>query len=227
MATRTKFLKQLEDMEALLTRMGEKAAADVRAAGLAAAGDHGAETGILEGRKAAERLRSQLENLCLDTMLMQQPLVGEDLRFVSASFRIVSDLAQADAMTRDVAFIFSEMPDAPHGDLDTIFSEMSERAGSMIEESVAAFVNSDVARAREVIAADDAVDGLYDRAEAVIVELIRDGEPSPHSLPELLMVAKYFERIGDKAQHVTDWTFFRATGERILSGGDHAAPSEA
>ena len=80
MATRTKFLKQLEDMEALLTRMGEKAAADVRAAGLAAAGDHGAETGILEGRKAAERLRSQLENLCLDTMLMQQPLVGEDLR---------------------------------------------------------------------------------------------------------------------------------------------------
>ena len=223
MATRTKFLKQLADMESLLERFGEKAAADTRAAGLAATGDKGAETGILEGRKAAERLRSQLESLCLDTMLMQQPLVGEDLRFVSASFRIVSDLAQADSMTRDVAFIFSEMEGVPHGALDETFSAMSDRAADMVEQAVASFVHSDVARAREVIVADDEVDALYAAAEAKVVELIRSGEQTASSLPELLMVAKYFERIGDKAQRVADWTVFRATGERILSGGDPAA----
>lgn len=220
MATRTQFLKQLKDMESLVTRFGEKSAADVRAAGLAAAGDAGADAGIIEGRKAAERLRSQIEGICLDTMLMQQPLVGEDLRFVSATFRIVSDLAQIDSMTRDVAFIFSEMPaEAPH-DLADAFADMSARAAAMVEGAVSAFCGSDTKQARTVIDADDELDRLYAACEAKVVELIKAEQGCAASLPELLMVAKYFERIGDKAQRVADWTFFRATGERILSYGD-------
>ena len=215
MATRTKFLKQLDDMQALLGRLGDKAASDTRAAGLAAAGDKGAETGILEGRKAAERLRSQIESLCLDIMLMQQPLVGADLRFVSASFRIVSDLAQVDSMTRDVAFIFSEMPDGQREELGERFCAMSEYAATMVERAIEAFCASNEQEAQAVI-----------DAEARVVELIRAGEPSTASLPELLMVAKYFERIGDKAQHVADWTFFRTRGERMLTPGGHVIPSE-
>lgn len=226
MATRTKFLKQLDDMQALLGRLGDKAASDTRAAGLAAAGDKGAETGILEGRKAAERLRSQIESLCLDIMLMQQPLVGADLRFVSASFRIVSDLAQVDSMTRDVAFIFSEMPDGQREELGERFCAMSEYAATMVERAVEAFCASNEQEAQAVIDADDKLDADYAKAEARVVELIRAGEPSPASLPELLMVAKYFERIGDKAQHVADWTFFRTRGERMLTPGGHVIPSE-
>lgn len=203
-----------------------KAASDTRAAGLAAAGDHGAETGILEGRKAAERLRGQIEGLCLDIMLMQQPLVGEDLRFVSASFRIVSDLSQIDSMTRDVAFIFSEMPEGALDGLGERFGSMAERAAGMVERAVAAFCSSDEAAAHAVIDADDELDAAYAQVEARVVELIRTGDPSPASLPELLMVAKYFERIGDKAQHVSDWTFFRTRGERMLTPGGHVIPSE-
>ena len=226
MATRTEFLKQLKDMEALVTRFGEKSAADVRAAGLAARGDAGADAGIIEGRKAAERLRSQIEGICLDTMLMQQPLVGEDLRFVSATFRIVSDLAQIDSMTRDVAFIFSEMPADAAGDLSSSFQTMSERAAAMVEGAVGAFCGSDTRQARVVIDADDELDRLYAACEQKVVELIKSERPNPASLPELLMVAKYFERIGDKAQRIADWTFFRVSGERILSYGDGAARHE-
>ena len=226
MATRTEFLKQLKDMEALIMRFGEKSAADVRAAGLAATGDAGADAGIIEGRKAAERLRTQLEGICLDTMLLQQPLVGEDLRFVSATFRIVSDLAQIDSMTRDVAFIYSEMPaDAPT-ELGGNFQAMADRAAAMVEGAVAAFVGSDTVQARAVIDADDELDRLYTACEQEVVDLIKGGQGTAASLPELLMVAKYFERIGDKAQRVADWTFFRVSGERILSYGDAPSGSE-
>ena len=224
---RLEFTKQLKDMEALVTRFGEKASSDVRAAGLAATGDKGAEKGILEGRKAAERLRSNIESNCLDTMLLQQPLVGADLRFVSATFRIVSDLAQIDGMCRDVAFIESEMSKKASDRLSDTFMAMSVRAAAMVDASVEAFLASDEEGARKVIADDDELDRMYTEAEDIVVELIKAGKPSPKSLPELLMIAKYFERIGDHAQRIADWAVFRATGERILTAGDHSVDDEA
>lgn len=222
MATRVDFVKQLDDTEELVRRFGEKAAADVRAAGLAADGDRGAEKGILEGRKASERLRSEIENLCLDIMLLQQPLVGDDLRFVTSTFRIVSDIARIDSKTRDIAFIFSELPRKAASKLSDTFLAMSGRAASMVEKSIDAFCKADVEQARAVIYADDELDRMYAEAEEVVVKLIKAGKPSAKSLPELLMVAKYFERIGDQAQRIADWAVFRATGERILTVGDHS-----
>ena len=222
MATRIEFTKQLNDMESLVRRFGEKCAADVRAAGLAATGDKGAERGILEGRKAAERLRNNIESNCLDTMLLQQPLVGSDLRFVSATFRLVSDLAQIDSMTRDIAFILSELPKKATTKLADNFRAMSARTAAMVESSVNAFAASDVDKAHAVIADDDDLDRMYAEAQDIVVELIKAGKPSPRSLPELLMIAKYFERMGDHAQRIADWAVFRATGERILSVGDHS-----
>ena len=223
---RLEFTKQLNDMEALVRRFGDKASADVRAAGLAATGDKGAVSGILEGRKAAERLRSSIESNCLDMLLLQQPLIGDDLRFVSASFRMVSDLAHVDAMTRDVAFIYSELSKKASDRLADTFVAMSARAAGMLDGAVDAFLNKDEAKAREVIAADDELDRLYSEAVDVVVELIKAGKPSPKSLPELLMVAKYFERIGDHAQRIADWAVFRTTGERILTAGDHTLADE-
>ena len=223
MATRIEFTKQLKDMEDLVTRFGEKCSSDVRAAGLAATGDKGAEQGILEGRKAAERLRNNIESNCLDTMLLQQPLVGADLRFVSATFRLVSDLAQIDSMTRDVAFIVSELSKKASSRLSDSFMAMSARAAAMVDSAVEAFVASDVDKANEVIASDNDIDCMYSEAQDIVVELIKAGKPSPKSLPELLMIAKYFERVGDHAQRIADWAVFRATGERILTTGDHSA----
>ena len=129
-------------------------------------------------------------------------------------------------MTRDVAFIFSEMPEGALDGLGERCGSMAERAAGMVERAVAAFCGSDEAAAHAVIDADDELDAAYAQVAARVVEIIRTGDPSPASLPELLMVAKYFERIGDKAQHVADWTFFRTRGERMLTPGGHVIPSE-
>ena len=146
-------------------------------------------------------------------MLLQQPLIGDDLRFVSGSFRIVSDLSHIDGMTRDAAFLVEEVPEKASDKLKDEFIAMSEKSAQMVSDAVDAFVNSDVELAQKVIEADDKVNSLYADSEEKIVKLIRDGKSSAKYLPELLMVAKYFERIGDLSKRVAAWAIFRVTGE--------------
>lgn len=220
--TRTKFAKQLSDMQSYLIRYKGKCASDIRAAGLAATGDEGAREGVISGRKDEDRLRSVLEDNCLDAMLMQQPLIGDDLRFVSGTFRIVSDLSHIDSMTRDIAFLVNEIPAKAAGKFTAEFSEMSEQAATMVEKAVDAFVNSDAESAHEVVNADNLVNSLYAKTEERLVKLIREGKSSAQYLPELLMVAKYFERIGDLAKRVAAWAVFRVTGEHVVE----AKPSQ-
>ena len=213
MQTRTKFTRQLGGIQDYLVRLKEKCVADIRAAGLAATGDRGAQEGVANGYKAAERLREAIEDGCLDAMLLQQPLIGDDLRFVSGAFRIVSDLSHIDGMTRDAAFLVEEIPDKAAAKFTSEFVEMSEHAASMVERAVDAFLACDVSAAQEVVEADDKVNSLYAKTEEKLVALIRDGKSSAKYLPELLMVAKYFERIGDLAKRVAAWAIFRVTGE--------------
>lgn len=217
MATRTQFSKQLDEVQDLVIRFGEKTASDVRAAGLATQFDKGAASGIVEGRKATDRLRSELESTCLDIMLLQQPLVGEDLRLVSGAFRLVSDLYHADTMTSDIAFILGELPKKVVKHLGDTYVDMAERTALMIEEATKAFADTDAELAHKVIDSDDEIDKLYSGAQDMIVSYIRNGKSVSKALPELLMIAKYFERIGDQAQRVAAWAIFRATGERVLA----------
>lgn len=219
-------MKQLNETENLLTRFAEKCASDVRAAGLAATGDRGAVDGLLAGEKAADRLRQELESICLDIMLLQQPLIGDDLRFITASYRVVSDLTRIDSITRSIAFIFSEVSRKASSRLADDFTKMSEHAAVMVENSMVAFLTKDENLACSVIESDDELDEMYESAVAAVVELIKAGKPSPKSLPELLMAAKHFEHVGDTAQRIADWAVFRATGERILTQGDHSGDDE-
>ena len=217
MATRTKFVDQLNDVEGLVRRFGEKTVSDIRAAGLAVAGDKGAAEGVMEGRKGEDRLRSAIENTCLDIMLLQQPLIGVDLRFVSGAFRMVSDLSHIDSMTRDAVFLAEEIPEKAAKKLEKEFTTLSAYTANMVEKAVDAFCAADVEKAQEVMEADAAVNDLYAEAEEKLVGLIRDGKSSAQYLPELLMVAKYFERIGDLAKRIAAWAVFRVTGEHTVA----------
>ena len=216
-STRTKFTDQLNDVEGYIRRFGEKTVSDIRAAGLAARGDKGAAEGVMDGRKAEDRLRSAIENTCLDMMLLQQPLIGVDLRFVSGSFRMVSDLSHIDSMTRDAVFLTEEIPEKASKKIEAEISQMSESAANMVQKAVDAFCASDVEAAQQVMEADAAVNQLYVEAEEKLVALIRDGKSSAQYLPELLMVTKYFERIGDLAKRIAAWAIFRVTGEHTIA----------
>ncbi len=220
MQLRSKYIAKLEDLDGLLSQLAEKSIADVRAVGRALAGEEGVADDVLAGNKAGHRLRNAIEDGCLDIMLMQQPLVADDLRQVSAAFRVVSDLAHIDEMTRDVAYLSQQLTPKAVSHLSAEFAEATERVAAMLECAVAAFDDADVAAARRVWEMDDAVDELYDRCEAAVVDLIREDKAGAKHLPELLMVAKYFERMGDDAQHIADWAVFRATGEHAVHSRD-------
>lgn len=220
MQTRSKYIKQLEDLNSSIQRMSDKAAADIRAAGLALAGDAGAAEGIMQGAKAERHLRSAIEDGCLDAMLLQQPLVADDLRFVSGAFRLVSDLTHVGGMTREVAYLALSIPQETIGKIGAELSTSAEKVANMIEQATAAFLNSDEEAARQVYAADDEIDALYHKAEAAVIELIRATDSDATHLPELLMVAKYFERMGDDAQRIASWAVFRVTGVHEVYSDD-------
>ncbi len=220
MQLRSKYIEKLEDLDGLLTQLSEKSIADVRAVGRALAGEEGIAEEVLAGNKATHRLRDEIEDGCLDIMLMQQPLVADDLRQVSGAFRVVSDLAHIDEMTRDVAYLSQQLTPKAVSHLADEFAEATEKVAEMLEVAVQAFDNADTALAKRVWDMDDAVDALYDRCEEVVVQLIRENKAGAKHLPELLMVAKYFERMGDDAQRIADWAHFRATGEHAVHSRD-------
>ena len=182
----------------------------------------------MEGRKAEDRLRSAIENTCLDIMLLQQPLIGVDLRFVSGSFRMVSDLSHIDSMTRDAVFLAEDIPAKATKKLEKEFTTLSAYAANMVDKAVDAFCTSDVEKAQQVMEADTAVNDLYAEAEEKLVGLIRGGKSSAQYLPELLMVAKYFERMGDLAKRIAAWAVFRVTGEHTVAekASQQQAPTE-
>ena len=219
-ATRSEFLKQLEDIDEALGRFAAKTAEDVRALAQALSGDKQAIESVLAGDQPARRQRALIEDICFDIMLLQQPLIGVDLRFVSGSFRMVSDLSHIDSMTRDAVFLAEDIPAKAAKKLEKEFTTLSAYAANMVDKAVDAFCTSDVEKAQQVMEADTAVNDLYAEAEEKLVGLIRDGKSSARYLPELLMVAKYFERMGDDAVRIADWAVFRATGAREMTKGE-------
>lgn len=224
--TRSKLTAQLADIEDLLVRFKDKCASDVRATGLAATGDKGAQEGLARGRKAEGRLRSSIESSCLDVLLLQQPLIGDDMRFVTGAFRIVSDLSHIDGMTRDASFLVTEVPEKATSKFGAEFAEMADVTAKMVEKATDAFCGSDTEAARQVIADDAAVNLIYDDVTSKLVRQIRDGKSSARYLPEVLMVAKYFERIGDLAKRIASWAIFRVTGEHVTEKGIDPIPTE-
>ena len=149
-------------------------------------------------------------------MLMQQPLVADDLRYVSGSFRLVSDLAHIDSKSRDVAYLATQIPHEAASAIEAEIATASGKVAYMVKTALESFADADRNRAEEVFASDDEVDALYERAEQVVVDLIRKGDADATHLPELLMVAKYFERMGDDAERIAKWTIFRLTGTHDL-----------
>ncbi len=232
-ATRSEYLKQLDDMDEAVAAFAEKACSDVAAATRALFGDAAAAKEVLSGVKAERRMRSAIEEGCLEIMLLQQPLVAGDLRFVTGTFRLVSDLTHIDEMTRDVAYLAASLPADVSARLERELKAASERVVAMVGLAVEAFRASDAERARAAISMDDEVDELYSAAEDVVVDMIKASETRAKYLPELLMVAKYFERMGDDAVRIADWAVFRATGEHetsvdsvIIPGDDELAGLE-
>ena len=158
-----------------------------------------------------DRKEREIETLCLRLLLQQQP-VARDLRQISAALKMITDMERIGDQAEDIAEIITCMNGRTAENRELLRS-MSLAVIRMVTESVDAYVRRDTQLAEKVIADDDIVDGDFDQVKAALIQKIAaHPEEGGHAL-DLLMIAKYFERIGDHAVNLAEWVVFSVTGE--------------
>lgn len=211
---REAYKTQLAELGETIAKLGEKTLKSIRQSGeMLANSDMGLAEDIIARRRDIDRLRRTVEDSCMSLMLLQQPMAS-DMRFVTSAFRSVSDLGRIAEMALDIAELEDEMDTESVEAVGSRLRDLSEKSADMVETALSAFVSSDADVAEQVFEMDNGVDEAFLALRATIVDELRSDEEdvSARTAPELLMIAKYYERIGDHAQSVADWAIFRATG---------------
>ena len=157
-----------------------------------------------------DRKERDIENLCLRLLLQQQPVAG-DLRQISAALKMITDMERIGDQADDIAEILLSRGGRPL-EADDALRDMARATIRMVSGSVDAYVKQDVDMAEKVIADDDVVDDYFDCIKARLIRRIAGGEDDGEATLDLLMIAKYYERIGDHATNIAEWVEFSVTG---------------
>lgn len=166
---------------------------------------------IVSYDREIDQKEREIESQCLKLLLRQHP-VARDLRFISAALKMVTDMERVGDQAADISEIVSYI--AQEGYIKQLehIPKMAEKAVHMVKRAVDAFINRDLDLARAVIDMDDEVDGLFDVIKRELIELIHQNSDMGAQALDLLMIAKYFERIGDHAVNIAEWVVFAITG---------------
>jgi len=162
--------------------------------------------------KEVDQKEKDIEQLCLKLLLQQQP-VARDLRFISAALKMITDMERIGDQAADIAEIAIMLAGTPYIKEIEHIPLMAEATVKMVSNSIDAFVAKDLELATSVIKYDDVVDELFDTIRFELVELIRADSRNGEQAMDLLMIAKYFERIGDHAENIAEWVVFSITGK--------------
>ena len=164
--------------------------------------------------KRVDEYEMDIEKRCMRILLKQQP-VAKDFREVSTALKMITDIERFGDQASDIGELVATMPGEKYIKKLTHIKAMGELAVKMVRESVNSFIRNDEALADEVIALDDEMDTLFLTVKNDLIELIRkDGNNGDQAI-ELMMVAKYLERIGDHAVNVAEWTKYNETGVHL------------
>lgn len=169
-----------------------------------------------EIEKQIDRKERDIETICLRILLQQQP-VAADLRTVSSALKMISDMERIG----DQAYDISEIAEYVVGKGITNkvhIADMADTAAKMVTLSVESFVKKDISLAQSAIALDNKVDELFLTVKSELTEAVRQGSDNGEALVDLLMIAKYFERIGDHAENIAEWVIYAVTGSRSHTG---------
>ena len=158
-----------------------------------------------------DQMEKEIEALCLKLLLQQQP-VATDLRVVSSALKMITDMERIGDQAADISEITLMMTGSPYVKLEHI-PQMAEATARMVTQSIDAFVKKDLKLARSVIKSDDLVDELFIAVRKDWAQHVRDGSIDEERAADLLMIAKYFERIGDHAANIAEWVIFSITGK--------------
>ena len=165
---------------------------------------------IKEKDNAIDQKERDIENRCMKLLLHQQP-VARDLRTISAAMKLITDMERIGDQADDIAEIVVFL-DGHTVDNMELIEEMAQETIKMVTNSVDAFVKKDIALAQQVIEQDDIVDDYFLRVKRGIISLITEQAVNGEVALDLLMISKYFERIGDHATNIAEWVIYSITG---------------
>ena len=208
---RSRFMAQMEQLNTELIVMGTlcENALEKVANALDNPTDEVSRDIIILSKKTEEKER-ELENICINLLLKQQP-VASDLRQISSALKMVTDMRRIGEVAGNIAEILSQ--DNLRMDYDTsILKKMAAATKKMVSNTLDAFVKSDIRTAQQVERDDDQVDELFAQSKHELIQIIRNSQDSGEQAIDYLMIAKYFERIGDHAAIVASWVKFSITG---------------
>lgn len=162
------------------------------------------------------RQKREIENLCLKLLLEQQP-VAKDLRQVSSALKMVTDMERIGDHAADISEITVTMLREKQPYIKNLehIQQMAKETSIMLVGSVDAFVNRNQEQAEDVIKRDDIVDDLFCEVQEELVSLIHKDPSCGRQATDLLMIAKYFERIGDHSTNISEWVIFSLTGKLV------------
>ncbi len=209
---RDKFNRQLSQLNTELVTMGALCEESItNAIKYLTDKDENSKNACLDADRQIDKKERDIETLCIKLILQQQP-VAKDLRIVSAALKMISDMERIGDQASDIAEIAPYV--AGKGTLgETHTREMAEAAIKMVSESVESFVKMDLDIAYRVIEHDNVVDRLFDKVKRELIKSIAEEHSDAESLIDLIMIAKYLERIGDHAENIAEWVIYSITGQ--------------
>lgn len=166
----------------------------------------------IEADEEIDRQERIIEDLCLKLLLQQQP-VAKDLRLISSALKMITDMERIGDHASDISEITIALADQPYIKKLEHIQQMVKETMIMLVGSIEVFVDKDLEKANEVIKRDDVVDDLFDKVKKELIQMIHENADKGEQAADLLMVAKYMERIGDHATNISEWVIFSITGE--------------
>lgn len=166
----------------------------------------------IEADEEIDRQERIIEDLCLKLLLQQQP-VAKDLRLISSALKMITDMERIGDHASDISEITIALADQPYIKKLEHIQQMAKETMIMLVGNIEAFVDKDLEKANEVIKRDDVVDDLFDKVKKELIQMIHENADKGEQAADLLMVAKYMERIGDHATNISEWVIFSITGE--------------
>ena len=173
--------------------------------------DSDAANEIIKNDDIIDDKEREIESLCLKLLLSQQPMAA-DLRLITAALKMVTDMERIGDHASDIAELVKHMTTFTYNNMEHIH-QMSTEVIEMLHESVDAFITQDIDKARQVINHDDIVDDLFVFVKKDLIDQIYSRKGDGEQIADYLMIAKYFERIGDHSTNIAEWVIFSLTGD--------------
>ena len=209
---RNRFDEQLHTLNHELLEMGALIERAIRSATDALVRqDVEAALQAIAADKEVDQAERDIESLCLKLLLQQQP-VARDLRLISSALKMITDMERIGDQASDIAELVIYLSREPYIKELTHLPQMAENAIRMVTGALDAYVRKDVALAQQVMGMDDAIDALFVTVKDELIAAIRSDASAGSQAIDLLMIAKYYERIGDHAQNIAEWVEYALTG---------------